>query len=947
MACADSDDQDWFDKDENEILQNFRAKASETESVNHAVEYIHGPSAADEHLQQKRLEVSTELTVANKVDHAKRLTTEVLRKLKNMSSLDLFLFVTTCKFNFFVNQIRASDGLERILLYLRISSRLFELELHGFQKEFLEKFSQNEEFFEQIRDVAVKLFLKGFKTLWKSDEDAYQILIDIKSLILRLHREQLITYKALDVITDIREYIKDSDYPDIVNCNSCKQLVVELDAVLNGSKAELSEKVDVYPSLDELITCPSLTSKADNSFQNIKITDDDDTKYIEKQKKILRDDFIMPLRDALSKIKESQSAFSFENVPQLYENVGIVVNKDFINGKCHEMLLIDMFRYSTSYDKRSRQKLKDNIKAIKTGSLLVLSPTKNFENLILATVTFTDAKRRYKGYIGIQIVRQHNIGCVYDKKFYMFESPAFFEAYNNVFNYFYTYGDGELPMKRYIVDGEKDVRQPNYLKQDMSYTFDGDSFKLKNSSYKCKPRKLSLNQSQWVAYLEALTKEFCLIQGPPGTGKTHLSVNLVRTLIENARTPIVLITYTNDSLDKFLLKLSAYTRNILRFGSQTRLPEISKFNVNFDTTAEETVNPHLKRLYHIIKKEFKKKFQKVQSMHANFDGSEDSYQLLINAQKDVSDVAEKLKSIRLMFQFYSAREADVIAMTTNCAAKSNFLFRLLQSKIVIFEEAAEISEPHALACLTPYTEHIIMIGDHMQLQPYTSSFYYSYDLNISLFERLFVNNLKGSTLHIQYRMRPCIADLMHPTFYEVLKNDAFVESYPKVPYMTANLFFYTHKNNEDRSLGECSVFNNFEAEEIIYLATHLLTTAAYTSDDIVILSPYAKQVEHLKQCARISHESLQHVNIATVDSFQGLEANIVLLSLVRSNTEGQIGILRNKNRICVALSRAKHGMYIIGDMSTLTKCSEIWRTIELKLRAQCAIGNHFPFNYEE
>ncbi|XP_067617323.1 NFX1-type zinc finger-containing protein 1-like [Eurosta solidaginis] len=942
MADPDSDDQDWFDKDENEILQNFRAKESntETENENHAVEYIHGPSAADEYLQHKRL------TAANKVDHAKRLTTEVLRKVKNMSSLDLFLFVTTCESNFFVNQIRASDGLERILLYLRIWSRLFELELHGFQKEFLENFSQNEDFLEQIRAVAVKLFRKSFKRLWKSEEDIDQILIDIKSLILRLHRAQLLTYKALDVMTDIRKYIKDSDYPDIVNRNSCKHLVVELDAVLNGSKAQLSEKLDVYPSLDELITCLSLTSKAANSFQNIKITDDDNTKYIEKQKKILRDDFIMPLRDALSKIKESQSAFSFENVPQLYENVGIVVNKDFINAKRHEMLFIDMFRHSTSYDKKSRQKLKDNIKEIKTGSLLVLSTAKNFENLVLATVTYTDVELRYKGCIGIQIVRQHNIGCVYDKKFYMFESPAFFEAYNNVFNYFYTYGDGELPMKRYIVDGEKDVRQPNYLKQDMSYTFDGDSFKLKNS-YKCKPRRLLLNQSQWAAYLEALTKEFCLIQGPPGTGKTHLSVHLVRTLIENARTPIVLITYTNDSLDKFLLKLSAYTRNILRFGSQTRLPEISKFNVNFDTTHKATVNPHLKRLYYIIKEEFKIKFQTVQSMHANFDGSEDSYQLLINAQKDVSDVAEKLKSIRLMFQFYTAREADVIAMTTTCAAKSNFLFRLLQSKIVIFEEAAEISEPHALACLTPYTEHVIMIGDHMQLQPYTSSFYYSYDLNISLFERLFVNNLKGSTLHIQYRMRPCIADLMHPTFYEVLKDDVIVESYPKVRYMTANLFFYTHTNNEDRSLGECSVFNIFEAEEIIHLATHLLTTAAYTSDDIVILSPYAKQVEHLKQCARISHESLQHVNIATVDSFQGLEANIVLLSLVRSNTEGQIGFLRNKNRICVALSRAKHGMYIIGDMSTLTKCSEIWRTIELKLRAQCAIGNHFPFNYEE
>uniref|UniRef100_A0A0K8U8V5 NFX1-type zinc finger-containing protein 1 n=1 Tax=Bactrocera latifrons TaxID=174628 RepID=A0A0K8U8V5_BACLA len=431
-------------------------------------------------------------------------------------------------------------------------------------------------------------------------------------------------------------------------------------------------------------------------------------------------------------------------------------------------------------------------------------------------------------------------------------------------------------------------------------------------------------------------------KGPPGTGKTHLSVHLVRTLISNAKTPTVIITYTNDSLDKFLLKLSCYTSNILRFGSQTRLPEISKFNVQFQTT-NEMVNPCLKRLYYVVNEEFKTKFAIVQQMHSNFDGSEESYQSLLAAQRALRDVQEKLKTIRIMFQFYVARKADIIAMTSTFAARNNFLFRLLQCKIVIFEEAAEILESHVLACLTEYTEHVIMIGDHLQLKPYTSNYGNSLtsQLNISLFERLFVSNLKGYTLNVQYRMRPCIADLIHPTFYTDLKNDYSVNNYPVIRNMDKNLYFYTHFWNE-----ECSFFNLYEVMKILELAKFLIEKASYTANDIVILSPYAKQVECLKSEAPKYFEST-NLNISTVDSFQGLEANIVLLSLVRSNNKEQIGFLKEKNRICVALSRAKQGLYIIGNLPLLAGCSESWRSIEQILKSQDAIGNAFPFSNKE
>lgn len=83
--------------------------------------------------------------------------------------------------------------------------------------------------------------------------------------------------------------------------------------------------------------------------------------------------------------------------------------------------------------------------------------------------------------------------------------------------------------------------------------------------------------------------------------------------------------------------------------------------------------------------------------------------------------------------------------------------------------------------------------------------------------------------------------------------------------------------------------------------------------------------------------------VTTVDSFQGLEADIIVLSLVRSNTNGNIGFLSEQNRICVAMSRARFGLFIMGNMKILAQKSTTWRDIHIKLKLQNAIGGDFPY----
>ena len=90
-----------------------------------------------------------------------------------------------------------------------------------------------------------------------------------------------------------------------------------------------------------------------------------------------------------------------------------------------------------------------------------------------------------------------------------------------------------------------------------------------------------------------------------------------------------------------------------------------------------------------------------------------------------------------------------------------------------------------------------------------------------------------------------------------------------------------------------------------------------------------------------SFESLAKVRITVVDNFQGEENDIIVLSLVRSNVDSKIGFLAIENRICVALSRAKHGLYIIGNMDSLDTKSKIWQSIRTSLNDKNQIGNGF------
>lgn len=123
------------------------------------------------------------------------------------------------------------------------------------------------------------------------------------------------------------------------------------------------------------------------------------SEYIAKQKRILREDFMIPLRDYVCKLKKFGTA---PYGPEIFEDVCIVLNADFINARRHEMLFVDVFGRQRPVDDDEvnlMHKIKIKLSTIKTGSLLLLTTNRSFENLILATVTYTGGELLRLGYV--------------------------------------------------------------------------------------------------------------------------------------------------------------------------------------------------------------------------------------------------------------------------------------------------------------------------------------------------------------------------------------------------------------------------------------------------------------------------------------------------------------------------------------------------------------------
>ena len=216
-----------------------------------------------------------------------------------------------------------------------------------------------------------------------------------------------------------------------------------------------------------------------------------------------------------------------------------------------------------------------------------------------------------------------------------------------------------------------------------------------------------------------------------------------------------------------------------------------------------------------------------------------------------------------------------------------------------------------------------------------------------MFERLIRNKIEFSQLKCQRRMIPEIRRALKPIYDELEDHPSVLGRMP-IPGMGGmNSYFFTHKGRETTDI-QMSKVNHEEAEMVVGFFVYLFLNGVLPGD-ITILTFYNGQRKLiLKKLREHRHLQEQRFNVVTVDSYQGEENEVILLSLVRSNVAGNIGFLEVENRVCVALSRARRGLYIFGDAPNLCKSSMLWwYIIQVMAKDPCRVGFYMHLTCEK
>ena len=378
--------------------------------------------------------------------------------------------------------------------------------------------------------------------------------------------------------------------------------------------------------------------------------------------------------------------------------------------------------------------------------------------------------------------------------------------------------------------------------------------------------------------------------------------------------------------------------------------------------------------------------------YLNEELEECQFEMLHESLEDFQTKRETIQKTHGALDQRTLTRADVIGITTTSLAGRIEMLRSLRFKVVLCEEAGELKESDLISALKSGVEHFIQIGDHKQLRPQINNFDLSlesstgqrWQLDRSQFERRAVGEpglapAPFAQLNVQRRMRPEISRLIRRVYPDLEDHDS-VGDLPDVVGMGKNLFWLDHNHPEDDGGDGTRVrshSNKWETDMATALVRHLVRQGIYKPEDIALLTPYTGQLQKLRATLRrdfevclsdrdmdqLAHEGfedesttnendkpsegpqkmvekkqlLQSIRIATVDNFQGEEAKVIIVSLVRSNPKRNVGFLRTENRINVLLSRAKHGMYLIGNSETYLNVA-MWTDVYNQLMNAAAVG---------
>ncbi|MEZ5173051.1 MAG: AAA domain-containing protein [Bacteroidia bacterium] len=420
-----------------------------------------------------------------------------------------------------------------------------------------------------------------------------------------------------------------------------------------------------------------------------------------------------------------------------------------------------------------------------------------------------------------------------------------------------------------------------------------------------------LNPSQTEAVNTALNAaDIALIHGPPGTGKTTTVIRLTRELVSRNE-KIMLTAASNTAVDLLATRAHEAGLKVLRIGNPARVDE--KLEA---LTPEGIVMRHPE--FSEIKK-YRKEAAELRRMASkykrNFGKAErEQRKLILIEAKNRVRAAIELEN----YLFENAvNNSDVICCTL--IGSTGNLIREIQFDTVIIDEAAQATEPSAWVPLLKANK-AVFAGDPFQLPPVVKSdTAIKGGLMVTLMEKL-LNRVPTVLLNLQYRMNPFIMQFPAAYFYnnELIADNSVCQSDNSEE---ALLFIDTAGKGweEDINPESRSIYNSSEALFIYRYFIEALRKGEFEEMDVGIISPYQEQIQLL--IAEFKKTEADELNklpeIKTIDSFQGHEKDVIIISLVRSNNSSEIGFLKDYRRMNVAMTRAKCKLIIVGDSSTL------------------------------
>ena len=455
------------------------------------------------------------------------------------------------------------------------------------------------------------------------------------------------------------------------------------------------------------------------------------------------------------------------------------------------------------------------------------------------------------------------------------------------------------------------------------------------------------------------SNELFLIQGPPGTGKTAVIAEIILQILKgNPESRILLSSQSNVAVDHALTQVAKAAEDALP--EMVRLGRMEKIGLDGrNWTIEQRADSWRQEVLDKCNVEIAKLKQAERDHRAAVD--DDTAQSVTNALDLLEAIAHEVSAS----QTEDVNPADVdpdlarlqetrtiLEDWTRVVGRTPDFMKLIveQSNVVgatclfsggqrmpeanfdwaIIDEAGRATVPEALVPMVK-AEKTIMVGDERQLPPMvddmadSESSYASDDapLDKSLFQSL-VEELGSqhlASLNTQYRMHPAIGKLISGVFYEGrIEQGTTANSHRNYGWMPRPVTWLSTSAAPDRAETRrgSSYANHTESDLIIQALQDLeaLCLGHGWQPSVGVISGYSAQVEQLRFTVEPdnTHRWRQlRIEIATVDSFQGRECDLVVYSTVRSNTERRIGFLKDNRRVNVALSRAKDSLVIVGD----------------------------------